>query len=244
MGSTGSRWLSGLLFIVMMMLGIAIVMQFRTMVAQNGGSDAQNVKTLAAELEQELERSAAMKDQLSELEAEREKLINSIGAGQDDSELTALLQERNKSLLVAGLTDVQGDGIVMTLNDAAVAGDLNIEDYIIHDSDIVPLLNELRAAGAQAISINGERILATTKTVCAGPTILINGSRYPVPFEIRAIGDPQTLLTTMDACESVVLMRMYNIRVDIRIEQGMTIDRYRVLDNLDEFLSGLEVVAQ
>lgn len=238
-----NRRLNSLIFIGMVLLGIAIVMQFRTMTDSAAGTDAQNVKTLASKLEQELQRSADMKQTLSRLEAERERLINTFGADRDDSELTGILQERTRSLLVAGLSDVSGDGIVMTLNDAVVAGELNIEDYIIHDSDIVPLLNELRAAGAQAVSINGERILATTKTVCAGPTILINGSRYPVPYEIKAIGDPGALFDAMNNCESVVLMRMYNIRVDIRTETAMTISRYRVLDNLDEFLSGLEVVA-
>lgn len=219
-----------------------MVMQFRTMMRTTANSEMQNAKVLAMELENELNRSIAMKSTLTGLEAERERLIEGIGLRQDNQGISDLLRERNHALFVAGLTDVQGSGIIMTLNDAAVVGDLDIEDYIIHDSDIVPLLNELRAAGAQAISINGERILATTKTVCAGPTILINGSRHPVPYEVKAIGDPYTLFSTLEASESVVLMRLYNIRVDIEMFDNIVINRYRILDNLDELMSGLEVV--
>ena len=62
---------------------------------------------------------------------------------------------------------------MITMQDAQTAGDI-IEDYIIHDADITGILNELRGNGAEAISINGERILGTSKLVCAGPTIFLN----------------------------------------------------------------------
>jgi uncharacterized protein YlxW (UPF0749 family) len=65
--------------------------------------------------------------------------------------------------------------------------------YVIHDADILNIVNELRAAGAEAISINDERVTATSNIRCGGPTINIDGKRHAVPFVIKAIGNPRTL---------------------------------------------------
>ena len=121
---------------------------------------------------------------------------------------------------------------------------MNIEDYIIHDADITGILNELRSNGAEAISINGERILGTSKLVCAGPTIFLNKSRYPPPYVIKAIGDPDTLYNAIDQLPNVAIMRIYGIRVDIRKEYDMVIDKYRLYESIDEWLSSLEVVSE
>src|SRR5690606_23984647 len=107
---------------------------------------------------------------------------------------------------------------------------MNIEDYIIHDADITGILNELRSNGAEAISINGERILGTSKLVCAGPTIFLNKSRYPPPYVIKAIGDPDTLYNAIDQLSNVAIMRIYGIRVDIRKEYDMVIEKYRLYE--------------
>jgi len=59
--------------------------------------------------------------------------------------------------------------------------------------DLLKLVNELNAAGAEAIAINDERIIATTEIRNAGNYIVINTNRYSAPFEIKAIGNPDTL---------------------------------------------------
>ena len=85
-----------------------------------------------------------------------------------------------------GLTDVEGEGIIITLTDTDVAS---------YDAeDILELVNDLREAGAEAISINGERIINTTSITCDGNVILINGNKISSPFEIRAIGSQEALL--------------------------------------------------
>ena len=65
--------------------------------------------------------------------------------------------------------------------------------FIIHDYDIRTILNELKTAGAQAIAINGERVVPMSEQICVGPTIIINDNRYPVPYIIEAIGEPDGL---------------------------------------------------
>ena len=63
--------------------------------------------------------------------------------------------------------------------------------YIIHDEDLLRVLNELCAAGAEAISINDQRIVATTEVRCAGPTVSVNNVRSAPPYVIKAIGNPK-----------------------------------------------------
>jgi Bacterial protein of unknown function (DUF881). len=131
------------------------------------------------------------------------------------------------------------------MQDAQSADGTNdIKDYIVHDGDINDILNELRINGAQAISINGERILGTSKLVCAGPTIFLNRNRYPPPYVIKAIGDPDVLYDAVDQLPNVAIMRLYGIRVDIRKEYDMIIEKYQLYESADEWLSTLEVVTE
>ena len=108
--------------------------------------------------------------------------------------------------LLAGLTPVQGPGVVVTLTDSKKpfpypkgfpAG--MIPPNIIHDSDINQVVNELRAAGAEAIAINNQRLIATSAVRCAGPTVYINNTPQEPPFVIQAIGDPKALTAMLTA---------------------------------------------
>ena len=103
--------------------------------------------------------------------------------------------ELEKARNYANYYAVQGPGIIMTLNDSQqeLAEGEDITWYLIHDIDILEIINELRVAGAEAISINGERVTATTSIRCGGPTIIIDGKRHAAPFIIKAIGDQRHL---------------------------------------------------
>lgn len=88
-----------------------------------------------------------------------------------------------------GYTDVKGTGIVINLND----GDKNIlkgpaSDHLVHNSDLVQVVNALKNAGAEAISINGQRITSKTGIECIGNVININNQKVGAPFVIKAIG--------------------------------------------------------
>ena len=88
--------------------------------------------------------------------------------------------------LLAGTTDVEGEGVEIILDDSNIpkkAGE-NPNLYIIHDEDLLRVLNELRAAGAEAISINAQRIIAMSEIRCAGPTVSVNNVRSAPPYVI------------------------------------------------------------
>ncbi|MDI9513525.1 MAG: DUF881 domain-containing protein [Bacillota bacterium] len=231
-----------LMFLVFLLLGMLITLQFRGVINTSEGNIS--VKEMASRLEAEEAEGRKLLEELNNLEAEWSQLLNNIGSRQQDPVIMELIRQRDYEYFRAGLTNVRGDGIIITMQDAQTAGDMNIEDYIIHDADITGILNELRSNGAEAISINGERILGTSKLVCAGPTIFLNKSRYPPPYVIKAIGDPDTLYNAIDQLPNVAIMRIYGIRVDIRKEYDMVIDKYRLYESIDEWLSSLEVVSE
>jgi uncharacterized protein YlxW (UPF0749 family) len=64
---------------------------------------------------------------------------------------------------------------------------------LVHDRDILNIVNEMRASGAEAICVNNERITAMSEIRCAGTTILVNWNKIAPPFVIKAIGDPELL---------------------------------------------------
>ncbi len=104
---------------------------------------------------------------------------------------------------LAGLTPVQGPGVVVTLNDSKKALSRKLPPgmtppNIIHDSDINAVINELKAAGAEAIAVNDQRLVAISPVRVSGPTIIVNNTLLTPPFLISAIGDPRTLTAALN----------------------------------------------
>ena len=109
---------------------------------------------------------------------------------QTDQALADLQEEVTEAHMAAGLIPVEGPGIVLTLNDSPLnlqVGE-NANAYIIHDRDLLLIVNELKASGAEAISINGKRLTAMSEIRCAGTTILVNWDKIAPPFEIKSGG--------------------------------------------------------
>lgn len=106
-----------------------------------------------------------------------------------------LAQELERTRLEAGIVPVKGPGVEVALNDSSQRPKPGEDDYfyLIHDVDISQLVNELWAIGAEAVSVNGQRIVANSSIRCVGPTILVNTVRLSPPYTITAIGDPDSL---------------------------------------------------
>jgi uncharacterized protein YlxW (UPF0749 family) len=117
-------------------------------------------------------------------------------------QLQALNTQIKQLQLAAGLTVVSGPGIRIVMTDnpsaAGAGGNSPFLPGVVHDFDLLQVVNELRAAGAEAISINGARITAYTPIRCVGPTIRINWEAAAPPFVIEAIGDPSTLSSAVN----------------------------------------------
>lgn len=98
-----------------------------------------------------------------------------------------------------GFTDMRGPGIMIRVSDSiSEDASVDIMDKIVHDVDITILLNDLKSAGAEAIVVNGKRIINISEVVCAGPLLKINGDGVSAPFIICAIGDQEALYSAVN----------------------------------------------
>ncbi len=103
--------------------------------------------------------------------------------------------------LMGGYEDVEGPGIVIKLSDSErelYEGE-DPNNLVVHDGDILAIINDLKVAGAEVMSINGQRLLNNSEIKCTGPTITINGYTYGQPFILKAIGNPETLDASIKA---------------------------------------------
>lgn len=218
--------------VVVFILVFAVTWQIKG-VRKNSAVESQistRIETLQSDYKKELEKNEALLQQVIELQGDiakyREQVTQSGGATE------VMKEELGRAEMIAGLTDVEGSGITVVLRDGNLAtqgsGITYDDGYgIVHDSCVLMFLNELRAAGAEALSINDERVLATSEIRCAGPTISINNTKKAAPFEIKVIGDPNTLENALKMPGGAVdQAKFYGIDVSIRRSNKLTIKKY------------------
>lgn len=118
--------------------------------------------------------------------------------------------------VISGTTDLRGPGITIRMTDNTTSDSLSINEKIVHDLDVRIIISELNAAGAEAIAINGKRIVSTTEVICIGPVIRINGEVVAAPFIIKAIGDPELLMEkVINSPDSFAYYLIENYGIDI-----------------------------
>lgn len=161
-------------------------------------------------------------EKLEYKEAELEKLRKQISNSDENSfQVTEQLEENNRLL---GYTDLTGSGVVIKAEDGDYSSAKGLASaYIVHDGDLISLVNSLKNAGAEAISINGQRIVNTTAITCVGNTTMINGEKVGSPFIINAIGSPEKLYGQITMPDSY-FNKMKQDGVSVKIEKVDSID--------------------
>lgn len=144
----------------------------------------------------------------------------------EEDAVRLLEEEVKKSNMLLGNTDVTGEGIIIRMEN-------NINDRqeskIIMAADLISLVNELKIAGAEAISINGERIVSKSDIFDIGNFVCINGQRTTSPYEIRAIGDKkylQSALSIKGGYIDTYTLGGYTINMEVK-DQGIFIGKYQ-----------------
>jgi uncharacterized protein YlxW (UPF0749 family) len=152
-------------------------------------------REIAAQTIQRLEAEQIdLKKRIADLRATLASRQQDTAAGQAD--LAHLSADLDEQKLVAGTVAVRGPGIRIVLDDSAAKTIPPKEDpamYIVHEYQLRDVVNALWAAGADAISINGERMVAPTSIYCVGSTILVNDTRTSPPYEFMVVGDSAQL---------------------------------------------------
>lgn len=120
----------------------------------------------------------------------------------DESEaqvLEDIKEEINENKMIIGSMDVEGPGIRILLNDISTSefGVVYDRRQLIHDFDMIYVLNDLKNAGAEAISVNGQRIIDRSGVICNKQFLDINEVQEPAPYYIEAIGDKDKLKSYM-----------------------------------------------
>ena len=141
-----------------------------------------------------------------------------------------LAAEVQKLKMNSHLTALKGPGITVTLEDS----DRELEEgedpnnLIIHDLDVLNILNDLRRAGAEALAINGQRVTSQTQIQCQGATITVNDVTYGQPFIIEAIGNPDTLNAAINAptSYSYILREFYELPVGSKSSDEILINAF------------------
>jgi len=157
----------------------------------------------------------------SQMEKEIDSLKNKIQILENESlsqSVELLKEEYDKAKKLAGLSDVVGSGIVITI------------DSVINVDDFLKLINDLKMADAQAISVNDERIVAMTDISFASGFIYINGIRLMEnSYEIRAIGEPQRLETMVNVPGGVLrsLNELLAVTVTVKQENNILIPKIK-----------------
>lgn len=117
-----------------------------------------------------------------------------------------------------GLLQQEGEGVEVMLKDSSkplLLGD-NPNTGIVHNTDLVQVVNELRAAGATAIAINGQPVMGLTAISCSGPIVLINGTRITSPFVIHAMGDSKKISKALSEPTSFI-KELYQFGIDAKV---------------------------
>ena len=158
----------------------------------------------------------------AELEKEREN------ATKNDTDLQEKEKEITQGNKIIGLAEVSGQGVIVTLGDSKkdVSSSLDPSSLLVHDTDVLSVINELKNAGAEAISINDQRIIPTTGIICGGNIIEINGEKVGTPFEIKAIGLPEQLAALDRPGGYLDLLKSYSIEVKLEKSNNITIPKY------------------
>lgn len=177
------------------------------------------------------ERMEDMANRLKLLEKDKENLTKELAYLREKSSKMVAHAELDRMSILAGTTEVEGKGIEIVLDDSKVpvgkASD-NANLYIIHDEDLLRVINELRAAGAEALSINEQRIVTTTEIRCAGPTVSVNNVRSAAPYVVKAIGEPKTLSGAMKLRGGVAdTFSVFGIQVKIKEADKVKIPAFK-----------------
>lgn len=202
---------------VSLILTMLMFTQFKTV----DETDIMAIETMReTELRTELaswkEKYDAIDTEIQERELRISEYKNELNNDANSTEL--LSNEVKEAETYLGYRDVYGEGIVITLSDL---------DSPVDYQQLLELVNELKNAGAEAISINGQRIVSTSYiSLINNSIILIDDVKTASPYEIKAIGDKKYLESALTIKGGYIDREKVSIKIDYKIEDNIVIPKY------------------
>lgn len=214
------------IFIIMVILGIglSLVTELSTGTREKvmSSTEFRNASDYRARLMKEI-RNLDVKNK----ETEEKLLSYRFSTEVSGKVLEGIEKELAKNNLLSGYSDIEGPGIVLTISDGEMTTGEDQDDMLnylrtVHNTDMLRVINELKLNGAEAISINGQRVLETSEIYCSWAFITINNVKLPAPFLIEVIGDSASLDTYTKSDFGYVKMLGYR-GVNISVEKPDTV---------------------
>lgn len=171
--------------------------------------DGREPEDLAQLVGAESARVERLTEEVGALEEEVAQLSSAVSA--DLPAVPAQLAERES--VVSGSRPVEGPGLTVALDDAPPSN-LSIpnarpDDLVVHQQDVQHVINALWAGGAEAMTLQGERVTSTSAFRCSGNILLLHGKVFSPPYVIEAVGDPTALNASLDASLGVATYKEY-----------------------------------
>ena len=218
--------------LICLLMGVLISLSFKTyLIMKNAPQDTKN-QTLLEVIDQLEEDNETLE---KEVEKTRSQITSSSQNDNDNPARAAQMQKELDALqLLADQTEVSGPGIIISLEDnaagaeaAKLADPQNYfpENFIIHDTDLRYLLNDI-AYLAEAVAINGQRIISTSDIRCVGTVIMVNSTRLAPPYEISLIGSPSILEAALMDSQQYNYLKNKNMPVKITKSEELILPAY------------------
>ena len=179
-------------------LGVAVVLVLAGLLfAANarlaGGIDARQPQDLAQLVQDEVDRATELATEVQGLNGEVERLTDSQAAGMDPEDIA----QGERLALAAGRVAVTGPGLTISMSDASPTAPrpdwVTNDMLVVHQQDLQAVINALWAGGAEAMTLQGQRVISTSAFRCVGNVLWLHGRHYSPPYVVQAIGDPQAL---------------------------------------------------
>jgi uncharacterized protein YlxW (UPF0749 family) len=194
---------------------------------------AASVTDLASVVGQERARTDQLQGQVADLNRQVTALTQRVG----DTRVERLQGEVDALKGPAGLQAVHGPGVAVTLDDApkkyidsyVASGELTADELVVHQQDIQAVANALWAGGAEAMTLQGQRVVSTTGIKCVGNTVILHGVPYSPPYVIAAIGSPEALQAALDASAYVSAYRVltrFHLGYAVRVGDDLRMPAY------------------
>lgn len=211
--------------LLMIVLGILISNLYTILQTENQYTALSKIYEQRNELnkiEEEYEKMVLKKEEL-------EDEINKFNELDEEEIVEKLKNDIEEVRTYSGLTDLTGPGVIIIINDSKViVENREASSLIVHDFDIQNIITDLKNSGAEAISVNDERVVAgKSKIKCAGPTIQINDKVVGQPFIIKAIGDKYFLEAAINSPNGYgSVLRDWDIFIEVNTSVNVRIPKY------------------
>lgn len=224
--STRRRGWSLAVLLVAAVAGLVFAAAHATSAGEDLRPAGGDVASLVVERTQRVEERQA---EAESLQREIDDRLDEIDSSSGDETAQRLAELRD----VAGLSVARGPGMKVTLTDAprgTAPRDIDPNYLVVHQQDLQAFVNALWAGGAEAISLQGQRLISTSAVICVGSTVVIDGQPFSPPYVIEAVGDVSGMTYSLAVSPEVVnyerYVRQYGLGLDIDTSDDVLLDAY------------------